>query len=155
MAAGNHKWQEATEKEIVALIHHGCFDFKSPDFNPPEGYQCCCLHFVYEIKTDLRHKAWLVYDSSQIDPQGLSTRATIVKSISARLIYLVAESQGLLVIYGNIGNAFIQAQTKEKIYTHCGSEFGDRARCITVIIKTLYGLTTSTNCFHTLLVDFI
>ena len=31
---GNTLCQDAVEKEIAALIHHECFDFKEPDYKP-------------------------------------------------------------------------------------------------------------------------
>ena len=154
-AAGNRKWQEAVEKEVAALVMHGCFDFKSPDFKPSGEYQYCRLHFVYEVKNDLRQKARLVCDGSRVDPRGLSTRATVVKGVSVRLLDLIADAQDLEVICGDIGNAFIQAETNEKIYTRVGNEFGDRAGSIAIIVKALYGLTTSAERFHTLLADFL
>jgi hypothetical protein len=154
-AAGNTTWQDAVSKEVGALIQHQCFDFKSPDYKPPKEYQFCRLHFVYEIKPDLRHKARLVCDGSRVDPRGLSTRATVVKSISVRLLDIIADSQNLEVVTGDIGNAFIQAHTNEKIYTRCSSEFGDRAGCIAIIVRALYGLTTSAERFRTLFADFI
>ena len=154
-AAGNRNWQLAVEKEVAALIMHGCFDFKSPDFKPPSDFQYCRLHFVYEIKSDLRQKARLVCDGSRIDPRGLSTRATVVKGASFRLLDIIADAQDLTVVCGDIGNAFIQANTNEKIFTRVGSEFGDRAGSIALIVRALYGLTTSAERFHTLLADFL
>ena len=154
-AAGNTLWQDAVKKEVGALIQHQCFDFRSPDYKPSKDYQYCRLHFVYEIKTDLRHKARLVCDGSRVDPRGLSTRATVVKGISVRLLDLIADAQDLKVLCGDIGNAFIQATTQEKIYTRCGSEFGPHAGSIALIVRALYGLTTSAERFHTLLADFL
>ena len=72
---------------------------------------------MYEVKTDLRQKARLVANSSMIDAKGLSTHATVVKGISVRLLDLIAKAQGLQVLCRDLGNAFIQADTKEKIYT--------------------------------------
>ena len=112
-AAGDRKWQDAIEKEVAALVMHDCFDFKSPDFKPSGEFQYCRLHFMYEIKFDLCHKARLVCDGSRVDPHGLSTRATVVKGISVRLLDLIAEAQDLQVICGDIGNAFIQGNTNE------------------------------------------
>ena len=56
---------------------------------------------------------------------------------------------------GYKSNAFIQAHTKENIYTKCGPEFGDRAGSIATIIRALYGLTTSAERFRTMLADFL
>ena len=61
----------------------------------------------------------------------------------------------LEVLCCDIGNAFIQAFTNEKIYTRVGSEFGDRAGCIALITRALYGLTTSAERFRTLFADFL
>ena len=33
--AGNRRWQDAVEQEVDALIMHGCFDFKTPNYNLP------------------------------------------------------------------------------------------------------------------------
>ena len=72
---------------------------------------------MYEVKTDLRQKSCLVANSSTIDAKGLSTWATVVKGISVRLLDLIADAQDLKVLCIDIGNAFIQADAKEKIYT--------------------------------------
>jgi hypothetical protein len=151
----NTKWQDAIHKEVAALLLHKCFDFRSPDFKPTSDYQYAPLNLVYDIKADLRYKARLVCNGCRVDPRGLSTRATVVKGISVRLLDLIAESQGLEVLCGDIGNAFIQAFTKEKVYTRCGPEFGSRHQCIAIISKALYGLTTSAERYRTLFADFL
>jgi hypothetical protein len=154
-AAGNKKWQEAVMKEIAALIHHQCFEFKSAKFKPSADYQYAPLRLVYDIKSDLRYKARLVVQGHRVDPRGLSTRATVVKGISVRLLDVIAHHQGLRVLTGDVGNAFIQAFTKEKCYTRLGAEFGDRAGMIAIIVRALYGLTTSAERYRTLFADFL
>ena len=69
---------------------------------------------MYDIKPDMTYKARLVSDGSRVDPHGLSTRAIVVKFISVRLLNLIADSQDLQDLCGEIVNAFIQANTKEK-----------------------------------------
>ena len=73
----------------------------------------------------MTYKARLVCDGSRVDPRGLSTRATVVKGVFVHLLDLIADSQNLQVLCGDIGKTFIQADTKEKIYTRCGPEFGE------------------------------
>ena len=58
------------------------------------------------------------------------------------------------ILCGDIGNTFIQAHTKIYIYTRCGPEFGERIDSITLIVRALYGLTTSAERFRTMLADF-
>ena len=125
-------------KEIAAISHHKYFDFKSPDFKPSWEYQYVRLHLVYDIKPDLTTKARLVCDGSQVEPRELSTWATVVKWISARLIDIIADSQNLKVLTGDIGYAFIKAHTKDNIYDRCGPKFGDREYSIAVIESVLW-----------------
>ena len=49
----------------------------------------------------------LVCNGNQVDPRGMSTRETVVKTVSVRLLDLIASVQGLKVLCGDIGNAFI------------------------------------------------
>ena len=77
--ANNKHCHNAVANEIYDLIHHTCSDFKYPDFKPSKEYQHVRLHLVYDVKTDLTPKARLVYDGSQVDPRGLSTRTTSAK----------------------------------------------------------------------------
>ena len=105
---------------------HNCFDFKTPDYKPPTDYQFRRLHLFYNINLDLTYKARLVCNGSHVDPMGLSTRATGVKSISIKLQELITDVLELQVLCGDIGNNFIQVMTKEKIYARVGNEFGNR-----------------------------
>lgn len=152
---GNRNWQDAVQKEIAALIFHKCFEFKSPTFKPSADYQYARLNLVFEVKQDLRQKMRLVIMGNLVDPRGLSTRATVVKGISVRLLSVIAHRDGLTELCGDIGNAFIQATTNEKVYTRCGPAFGDKEGCIALIVQALYGLTTSAERFRSLLADFI
>ena len=110
---------------------------------------------MYKVKTDLCQKVRLVCDGSQVNPKGLSTWATVVKVISVHPLDIIADSQDLQVMCGDICNAFIQANTKEKVYTWVGKEFVEHAGKIPLIIKALYGLTTSAEHFPSLLADFL
>ena len=95
-----------------------------PNYKPTDDYQYAPLNLIFEVKPDLTRKARLVIMGNVVDPRGLATRATVVKGISVRLLSLIAHRDGLTELCGDIGKAFIQADTKEKIYTRCGPEFG-------------------------------
>ena len=68
---------------------------------------------------------------------------------------LIDDSQTLKFLQGDIFNAFIQAHSKEKMFTKCGPEFGDSVGAIAIIERALYGLTTSAKRFRTMLEDFL
>ena len=91
-AANNSKWQDAIAKEVGALVQHQCFVFKSPDYKAPKDFQYVRLNLVFDIKNDLCYKARLVCDGQRVDPKGLATRATVVKTIMVRLIDIIAHS---------------------------------------------------------------
>jgi hypothetical protein len=70
-----------------------------------------------------------------------------------RLALLVGEINGLQPMVGDIGNAYLEAYTKEKVYFIAGKEFGPLAGHTMVIVKALYGLRTSGARFHERLAD--
>ena len=53
----------------------------------------------------------------------------------------------------DIGNAYLEALTKEKVYIIAGPEFGDREGHTLIIHKALYGLRTSGLRWHERLSD--
>ena len=154
--SGDRGWQEAAEKEIGALLALGCFDIQDgKKYKPPSAYQYARLHLVYAVKQDLRKKARLVVDGSRVDPGALNTRATVVRGISVRLLDVIAHHWGKSILAGDIGNAFVQSKTKERVFTKLGPEFGENAGKIALIVKALYGLTTSAANFRKAFADFL
>lgn len=66
---------------------------------------------------------------------------------------MVGELNGLKPMAGDIGNAYLEAKTKEKVYITAGPEFGEDEGCIMIIEKALYGLRSSGARFHEKLAD--
>lgn len=152
---GNTLWQTAVKNEIAALINHECFEFKSKRFKPNKNYQFAPLVLNFELKQDFRRKARLVIQGFKVDPCDLSTHSTVVKGVLVRLLDVIAHQDNHKFLYGDIGNAFIQAQTQEKVYTICGKEWGDYYKCKAIIKRALYGLTTSAAQWRNLFANFI
>jgi hypothetical protein len=62
---------------------------------------------------------------------------------------LLAKLNGLKVKAVDVGNAYLEPYTKEKLYVIAGPEFGEeRQGHVMVIVKALYGLRTSGARFH-------
>jgi hypothetical protein len=55
---------------------------------------------------------------------------------------------GTLCLMGDVNHAYIQAHTKEMVYTIAGPEFGANEGCVMLIDRALYGLQTSGNAWH-------
>ena len=51
------------------------------------------------------------------------------------------------MLSGDIGSAYLNAETKEKIFTSLGAEFGEDIGLKTVVKKDIYGLKPSGNTF--------
>ena len=66
---------------------------------------------------------------------------------------LLGELNGLNVAAADVGNAYLMAYTKEKLYIIAGPEFGDLQGCLLVIVKALYGLRTSGARWHEFFAD--
>jgi hypothetical protein len=110
---------------------------------------------IFEVKQDGRRKARLVAGGHLVDSMGISSRSTVVKGISVRLLDLIAHRDNLPILCGDIGNAFITADCLEKIYSRAGPEFGDREGSLMIFKKALYGLRSSSRAFRTHFADFL
>ena len=67
----------------------------------------------------------------------------IVSIRSLRLVIFLAKLNNLEVWGADIGNAYLEAKTKEKLYIVAGPEFEELEGHILVIYKALYGLKRS------------
>ena len=67
----------------------------------------------------------------------------VVSIRSLRLVIFLAKLNNLEVWGADIGNAYVEAMTKEKLYIVAGPEFEELDGHILVIYKTLYGLKSS------------
>ena len=67
---------------------------------------------------------------------------------SLRIVIFLAELNGLNVMQGDVGNAYLESYTQEKVYFIAGAEFGYHAGTTYIIEKALYGLHSSGLRFH-------
>ena len=153
--ARNTFWADAIRKEVASLLALDCFEFHAPDHKPSSEYQWTKLSMIFEVKQDGRRKARLVAGGHMVDPMGISSRSTVVKGISVRLLDLIANRNNLPILCGDIGNAFITADCLEKIYSRAGPEFEDREGSVMVFKKALYGLRSSSRAFRAHFADFL
>ena len=101
------------------------------------------LWIIFNVKIDFMHKASLNARGHLTDPPTTLTCSSVVSRKSVRLAFLIAALNDLNIMVANIGNAYINAMTKEKVYTTTGKEFGDCARQIIIITRAPYGLKSS------------
>ena len=151
-ANGNNLWKEAIDKEMTALRDLKCFEFRDKGDIPGDEYQKTRLMMIFDVKNDLRRKARLVAQGQLVDILDHVVYSSCVKAISVRLLCVIAHKNKLDIKCGDIGNAFVNAYTAEKIYCIAGLEFGEDSIGKTIIIKkALYGLASSAERWHSML----
>ena len=111
--------------------------------NAPNGYQKIRVHLIFAVKHDGRHKGRMVA-GGHLTPDPIESIYSGVVSIrSLRLVIFLAKLNNLEVWGADIGNAYLEARTKEKLYVVAGPEFEELEGHILVIYKALYGLKSS------------
>lgn len=139
---GNTLWKEAEDKELTQIDEYNTFLDKCKGYKPP-GYKKINVHLVYVVKHDGRHKARLVAGGHLTETPIDSVYSSVVSLRGTRLLTFVAELNGMETWCTDIGNAYLESYTKEKVYIIAGPEFGDREGHTLIIIKAVYGLKSS------------
>ena len=155
-ANGDTMWQDAFEKEVKALLDMDCFEFHPAGHhhNLGDGWQKSTLHMVFDVKQSLQRKCRLVAGGHLVDMLDIQVYSSTVKSISVQLLHVISHKANLEQLCGDIGNAFPNAYTKEKVYIpKAGIEFGDHSGKCIIIKKALYGLCSSSERWHAHLAD--
>jgi hypothetical protein len=98
---------------------------------------------IYDVKHDGRHKARLVADGHLTKTPVESVYSGVVSLRSLRLVTFLAELNHLSLWGADVGNAYLEAETREKLYIIAGPEFGSREGHVLVIKKALYGCKLS------------
>ncbi len=115
---------------------------------PPEGSKKISVHLIFDIKHDGRHKARLVADGHRTDVSLLSVYSGVVSLRGLRMVTFLAELNKLKLWATDIGNAYLEAYTSEKVHIIAGPDSGERHGHTSVISKALYGLRSSGLRWH-------
>ena len=147
---GNTKWQDCTALEMQQLAEYQTFASLGLAHRTriPEGYKKIRVHLVYAVKHDGRHKARLVADGHLTAVPLESVYSGVVSLRGIRLMIFLAELNGIETWATDIGNAYLEAKTKERLVIVAGDEFGELKGHLLVIRKALYGLRTSGLRWH-------
>jgi hypothetical protein len=151
---GTTFWRDAIKKEMGAVWK--AFEILDDGSVAPVGHKKITVHMVFDIKPDFTRKARLVAGGHLTDPPTSMTYASVVSRESVRIAFLIAALNDLDILSADIGNAYLNARTKEKLYIVCGEEFGDPyVGRIAVIVRALYGLKSSGAAWRSALAEVL
>ena len=93
---------------------------------------------MFAVKHDGRHKARLCADGNLTEVPIDSVYSGVVSLKSLRTMIFLAELNGLETWVTDIGNAYLEAETSEKVFVIAGPKFGELEGHTLVIFKALY-----------------
>ena len=144
----NTRWRDSMALELSQLQEYETFIDKGIGDLQPAGYKKIRVHFVFDIKHDGRHKSRLVAGGHLTDIPVESVYSGVVSLRSLRTVIFLAELNGLEVYGADVGNAYLEAKTKERVYIVAGDGFGELKGHTLIINKALYGLRSSGAMWH-------
>ena len=159
---GNNKWKDAIDLEIEQIKEYQVFkDFgkavydKNKITNAPEGHQKIRVHFVFDVKHCGKFKARLVADGHLTKEPMETVYSGVVSIRNLRLAKFLAELNDLELWGADVGNAYLQALTREKLYIVGGPEFEALQGHVLVMYKALYGTRSGGACWHDKFFDIL
>src|SRR5574339_1160085 len=136
-------------KEISQLHESETFKVLDDNEKVPEGYKLIPYQCIYDVNFDGRRKCRLVAGGHMTDPASEDIYSGVVSMETVRTCFVIAKVNGLLIVAGDVGNAFLNGWTKECVYFIAGKEFGPELEGKRLIcVKALYGLKSSSARFH-------
>jgi hypothetical protein len=152
---GNNTWHDAISLELMQSDEYNDFADLGHrnEITAPEGCKKIRVHFVFDVKHDGRYKARLVADGHLTDTPLDSVYSGVVSIRGFRIVMFLAELNHLELWATDVGNAYLESMTTEKVYIVAGPEFGEREGHTLVIRKALYGLKSSGQRWHDKLHD--
>lgn len=157
---GTDHWTKAIAKEMKnvriafdKLENITVEEMRSGKVRP--GYSFCGTHMVFDIKMDgmFTRKARLVADGHKTSAPTSITYSSVVSRDSVRLAFMIASLNNLNVFACDIGNAYLNAKCREKLWTIAGTEFGSEKGSVMIIARALYGLKSSGAAWRAKLAD--
>ena len=157
----NTHWQDAMDLELTQIHEYKVFkdtgkaQFHNGKAVPPDGFQKIRVHFVYTVKHDGRFKARLVADGHLTKEPVESIYSGVVSLRSLRMVVFLSQLDDLEIWGADVGNAYLEAYTDEKLCIIAGPEFKELQGHLLIMIKVLYGTRSGGARWHDRLFDIL
>jgi Reverse transcriptase (RNA-dependent DNA polymerase) len=141
-------WIDAIRKEMsdVRIAFEECKEGTLEDIKDRSklvGYQQIKCHLIFDIKMDFTRKARFVAGGHTTETPPSLTYSSVVSRESVRIALLISALHELDVCAADVGNAYLNAPCREKIFTIAGPEFQSEVGKVMIIKRALYGLKSS------------
>jgi hypothetical protein len=135
-------WKAAIEKKMKHVM---CtFNMLDKDAEEPKMSKQIPCHMIFNVKMDFTRKACFVAGGHVTEPPTSITYLSLVAWDSVRLAFLIAVLNDLNILGGEIRNAYLHAETKERVHMVCGPKFEHQSQGhFAIICWALYGLKSS------------
>jgi len=90
---------------------------------------------IFDIKMDFTRKARFVAGGHTTETPTSTTYSSVVSRDSVRIAFMFAAPNNLEILAANVGNAYLNADCRKKIWTIAGPEFGSKAGTVMIIEK--------------------
>jgi hypothetical protein len=135
-------WHDAIQKEMKN--NRIAFKFLDEDERVPIGYKWVKCHMIFDVKMDFTRKARFVAGRHMNDPPSSITYSSVFSRDSVRIALLLVALNDVDLLATDLGNAYLNATPREKVYATAGPEFGAELEGRNVlIVRALYGLKSS------------
>ena len=158
---GKTHWQDAMDLELTQIHEYKVFKdtgkakFHNGKVVTPDGFQKIRVHFVYAVKHDGRFKARLVADGHLTKEPVESIYSGVVSLRSLRMVVFLSQLNNLEIWGADVGNAYLEAYTDEKLCIMAGPEFKELQGHLLIMVKALYGTRSGGARWHDRLFDIL
>ena len=133
----------------------GKAQFHNGEVVTPDGFQKIRVHFVYAVKNDGRFKARLVADGHLTKEPVESIYSGVVSLRSLIMVVFLSQLNDLEIWGSDVGNAYLEAYTDEKLCIIAGPEFKELQGHLLIMTKALYGTRSGGDRWHDRLFDIL
>ena len=160
---GNTYWADAIAKEMSkAKVAYIPIEGATPEevrankVDQLRGFQEIKCRIIFDVKMDFTRKARFVAGGHMTETPNSLTYSSVVSRESVKIAFLIAALNDLDLMSCDIGNAYLNAKCRERIWFVAGAECGpDLQGCVCKLVRALYGLKSSGAAWRAMFSEFI
>jgi hypothetical protein len=142
---GTNFWWTVIQKEVKKVMD--AFEFED-GLTPKQiqqdkllyvAFQEIACHMIFDVKMDLTRKARFVAGGHLTEPPASITYSSVVSRNSVCHAFLIAARNGIEISACDVGNAYLNAPCREKVWFVAGPEFGSQQGTVVRVVRAQYG----------------